>query len=143
MDIDRNFQYYGMVVDKKNHKPWYLISPENTLSELETSEDGLSDQQAEDRLQQYGPNRIESGKETSTWKILLHQLTSPLIYILLAATAITLAIQHWTDAIVIGAVIVINTVIGFIQENRAENAINALIRLGEPKANVRRNGQEA
>jgi cation-transporting ATPase F len=131
-----------MVVDKENRKLWYLVSPENALSELETSREGLSDQQAEARLQQYGPNRIESGGETSTWKILLHQLTSPLIYILLAATAITLAIQHWTDAIVIGAVIVINTVIGFIQENRAENAINALIRLGEPKANVRRNGQE-
>lgn len=55
---------------------------------------------------------------------------------------VTLVIQHWADAIVISAVIVINTMIGFIQENRAENAIHALIRLTEPKANVRRDGQE-
>ncbi len=127
---------------KENRKLWYVVSPESALSELETSQDGLSDKQVEDRLKQYGPNRIESGGEVSTWKILLNQITSPLIYILLAAMAITLAIQHWTDAIVIGAIIVFNTVIGFTQENRAENAINALIRLGEPRANVRRNGQE-
>jgi cation-transporting ATPase F len=129
-------------VDKEGRKRWYVVSPESALSELETSHNGLSDEEADSRLQKYGPNRIESTGETSSWMILLHQLTSPLIYILLAAMVITLAIQHWTDAIVIGAVIFINTLIGFIQENRAEDAINALIRLSEPRANVRRNGQE-
>jgi Ca2+-transporting ATPase len=129
-------------MDTGNHKSWHVISPEDTLVELDTNKDGLSEIEVQTRLEQYGPNRIESGGQVSSWKILLHQIASPLIYILLAAMVVTLAIQHWADAIVIGAVILINTVIGFIQENRAENAIYALIHLTEPKANVRRSGQE-
>jgi Ca2+-transporting ATPase len=127
-------------MDKQNGRPWYIFSPEQTISELDTRHDGLSEQEVALRLEQYGPNRLKSGKETSAWVILFHQLTSPLIYILLAAMVITLAIQHWADAIVIGAVIFINTIIGFIQEYRAENAIQALISLTEPKAHVRRDG---
>jgi Ca2+-transporting ATPase len=128
-------------MNAENGKPWYMLSPEQALAQLETHKDGLSEKEVEARLQQYGPNRLESGKETSPWKLLLHQVTSPLIYILFVAMALTLVIQHWTDAIVIGGVILINTVIGFVQENRAENAIRALISLTEPKAKARRNGQ--
>lgn len=121
---------------------WYAVSPEQALFKLETGNEGLSETEAVVRLERYGPNRLKSAKETSVWKILLHQFASPLIYILLVAMVVTLAIQHWTDAIVIGVVIVINAIIGFIQENRAENAIQALISLTEPRANVRRNGEE-
>ena len=127
---------------KETRQKWYSVSPDQAMLELETSSEGLSETEAMARFEQYGPNRLKSVKETSAWKILLHQFTSPLIYILLIAMVVTLAIQHWTDAIVIGAVIVINAVIGFVQENRAENAIQALISLVEPKAIVRRNGQD-
>lgn len=130
------------MVDKEIRQTWYSISPEQSLRELETGKEGLSETEAVARFEQYGPNRLKSVKETSVWKILLHQFASPLIYILLVAMVVTLAIQHWTDALVIGVVIVINAVIGFTQENRAENAIQALISLTEPKAIVRRNGQD-
>ncbi len=123
-------------------KTWYTLSPEQSLIELETGVEGLSDAEAEARLRKYGLNRLESSKGTSVWRILLHQITSPLIYILLLSMVITLVIQHWTDAIVIGAVILINTVIGFFQENRAENAIQALLKLTEPKAFVRRENKQ-
>ncbi len=129
-------------MSKETGQIWYAIPPEQVLSELETSDQGLSETEAGVRLEQHGPNRLKSAKETSVWKILLHQFASPLIYILLVAMVVTLAIQHWTDALVIGIVIVINAVIGFTQENRAENAIQALISLTEPKAIVRRNGQD-
>ncbi|MFC1952446.1 cation-translocating P-type ATPase [Chloroflexota bacterium] len=127
--------------EKTNHV-WYSVSPEQALLDLKTGNEGLSDIDVAVRFEQYGPNRLKSVKETSVWKILLHQFTSPLIYILLVAMVVTLAIQHWTDAIVIGVVIAINAIIGFIQENRAENAIQALINLTKPKAVVRRNGQD-
>jgi len=129
-------------MNSKNHKTWYVISPEEALAKLDTHHDGLSEEEAESRLEQYGPNRLESGKESNAWKVLFHQITSPLIYILFAATLVTLVIQHWADAIVIGAVILLNTCIGFIQENRAENAIQALISLTEPEAKVRRDRLE-
>jgi len=129
-------------MNEGTRRVWYSVSPEQALLELGTGNEGLSETEAVARLEQYGPNRLKSVRETSAWKILLHQFASPLIYILLVAMVVTLAIQHWTDALVIGAVIVINAVIGFIQENRAENSIQALIRLTEPKAIVRRNGQD-
>jgi len=129
-------------MNEGTRRVWYSVSPEQALLELETGNEGLSETEAVARLEQYGPNRLKSVKETSAWKILLHQFASPLIYILLVAMVVTLAIQHWTDALVIGVVIVINAVIGFTQENRAENAIQALISLTEPKAIVRRNGQD-
>ena len=129
-------------MNEETCQAWYAVSPEQALFRLETDNEGLSETEAVVRLERYGPNRLRSVKETSVWKILRHQFASPLIYILLVAMVVTLAIQHWTDAIVIGAVIVINAVIGFVQENRAENAIQALISLVEPKAIVRRNGQD-
>ncbi|MFC1968539.1 cation-translocating P-type ATPase [Chloroflexota bacterium] len=129
-------------MNEGTHRAWYSVSPEQTLLELETGKEGLSETEAVARFEQYGSNRLKSVRETTAWKILLHQFTSPLIYILLVAMVVTLAIQHLTDAIVIGIVIVINAVIGFTQENRAENAIQALISLTEPKAIVRRNGQD-
>jgi hypothetical protein len=73
--------------------------------------------------------------------IVLHQFKSPLIYILLAAMAISLAIAHWEDALVIGVVLVLNTVIGLVQEYRAENAIVALMRMVSTRATVLRDGQ--
>jgi len=129
-------------MDEETRQAWYSVSPEQALLELETSSEGLSETEAVARFEKYGPNRLKSVRETTAWKILLHQFASPLIYILLVAMVVTLAIQHWTDALVIGVVIVINAVIGFTQENRAENAIQALISLTEPKAIVRRNGQD-
>ena len=129
-------------MNEKTGRLWYAISPEQALLDLKTGNEGLSGIDAAARLEQYGPNRLKSVKETSVWKILLHQFASPLIYILLAAMAVTMVIQHWTDALVIGVVIIINAVIGFTQENRAENAIQALINMTVPKAVVRRNGQD-
>jgi len=110
------------------------------LSSLEASAEGLSTEEVQARLRRYGRNVIRTGKETSPWSILFHQVKSPLIYILLAATVVTLAIQHWADAIVIGIVVALNTVVGFVQEYRAENAIQALLGLTTPRAMVRRDG---
>jgi magnesium-transporting ATPase (P-type) len=121
---------------------WHTLSGDEAFSLLDTNLNGLSSEEVAVRIQRYGPNTIKKGKETSAWTIFLHQIASPLVYVLLVAMAVTLAIQHWADAIVIGIVVALNTIIGFVQENRAENAIQALIHMSAPKATVRRENRE-
>ena len=127
---------------QKSDTAWHSLSSDEALAALDTRAEGLSRDEAEARQERYGPNTIRSGKETSAWRIVLHQVASPLVYVLLAAMVVTIAIQHWADAVVIGIVVVLNTVIGFVQEYRAENTMQALIRMSAPKAMVRRENRE-
>ena len=121
---------------------WYRLSQDEALTEIGSRREGLSDREAESRLQEYGPNTIRTEEGISPWKVLLDQFASPLIYVLFGALAVTLAIQHYTDAIVIGAVLVINATIGFFQEYRAEKAVQSLMKMVSPKARVRRDGND-
>ncbi|MDT8387721.1 MAG: HAD-IC family P-type ATPase [Thiogranum sp.] len=121
---------------------WFRQSVDDVLRELESGRDGVSDQQAATRREKYGPNAIQQGKKVSPWKVLVHQFTSPLIYVLLGALVVTLAIRSYSDAIVIGAVLVINATIGFIQEYNAESAVQSLMEMITPKATVVRDGKE-
>ena len=124
-----------------DEREWHSEASDDVLENLETTTEGLDDTEAERRRETYGPNSIEKSDVISPWRILLHQFTSPLIYILLVALVITVAIDHYADAVVIAIVLVINAVIGFIQEYRAENAMAALATLVSPKATVRRAGE--
>ena len=119
---------------------WHAAPATEVIAEFDSDRSGLSAAEADRRLEQYGPNTIDRSEATSPIRILLHQFTSPLIYILLVAFVVTIAIGHYTDAAVIAAVLVINATIGFIQEYRAENAMAALASLISPKARVRRDG---
>lgn len=127
---------------------WYAMTTEEALSRLEADGEGLSSQDAESRLERYGPNTIRTREKVSAWRVLLHQFKSPLIYVLLGALAVVLGLQfwggggHWGDVIVIAAVLVVNTTVGFIQEYKAETAVQALMQMVSPKARVRRDGQE-
>jgi Ca2+-transporting ATPase len=120
---------------------WHNLTVEETLKELDASRFGLSDEQAEERLRQYGPNELMDKGRTPAVLVFLRQFASPLIYILLVAAVIQFAIMHEpTDAAVILAVLIINSVVGFIQESRAERAMEALKRLTVPHAKVLRQG---
>ena len=130
------------VMSNKISGHWYHQSVDEVLRALQTTEQGLHQDEVHRRLERYGPNSVKKGKETSVWQILRHQITSPLIYVLLAALGITLAINQRSDAIVIGIVLGVNTVVGFFQEYRAENAMQALMKLASPRAMVRRDGKK-
>lgn len=116
-------------------------TPDEVLAELETSLTGLDDDEAQRRLARHGANSIVGTERTRWWRILLHQFTGALVVVLLAAMVVSFAIGHWQDAIVIGIVLVLNASVGFIQEFRAENAINSLMSLVAPLATVRRGGE--
>ncbi|MBN1692843.1 MAG: HAD-IC family P-type ATPase [Dehalococcoidales bacterium] len=119
---------------------YYNIPARQVLRGLESSRDGLTSTEAKLRLARYGPNILTGRKKTPPLVVFLQQFLSPLIYVLLLAGVISIIAGHLTDAIVVFGVLLINAVIGFLQETRAEKAMEALIRMAAPRASVRRDG---
>lgn len=120
---------------------WHNLSIEETLAQLGTNRHGLTDEEARKRLGKYGRNELHEKGRTPWPKVFLRQFASPLIYILLAAAAIELFYMGKpTDAGVIFVVVLLNSFIGFFQEQKAEKAMEALKRLVVPKAKVLRGG---
>lgn len=123
---------------------WHNLSTEEALGKLNSSRSGLSEGEAKERLQRYGPNELREKGKSPAILVFLRQFASPLIYILLAAALIELVVlRKPTDAGVILAVVFINSIIGFVQESRAEQAMEALKRLTVPHAKVLRAGAAA
>jgi Mg2+-importing ATPase len=114
-------------------------SPEDALSMLSSARDGLSPDQAAARLAEYGPNEL-SGTETTALDVLQRQFKSSFIYLLFAASAIAIYLREFLDAAVIFLFLVINALLGFFQEYRAEHALQLLKRFVERRARVRRGG---
>jgi len=120
---------------------WYKKSVEDTFNELSTSEDGLSKSKVEELLQEYGPNEIREVDGHKWYKILFEQFTEIMVIILIVAAVISFAVGELVDAIAILVIVVINAVIGFIQEYKAEKAIDELRKLAAPDAVVIRDGE--
>jgi Ca2+-transporting ATPase len=121
---------------------WYQRGEREIFEELQTSEKGLSLAEASQRLQKYGPNTLPEEDSVSRLKILLHQFTSPLIYILLAAAVVTAILGDTIDTGVIVSILILNAIIGFIQENKAETSVRALKSMVVSRARVLREGKE-
>ncbi len=120
---------------------WYQQSADDTLSRLESAADtGLSRGDAAQRLERDGPNLLEERGIKSPWKVLWEQLTATLVVVLIAAAVISLLLGDIKDAIAILAIVVLNALLGFRQEYRAEKAMAALKRLAVPIVKVRRDG---
>lgn len=121
---------------------WYSITPEEAASRLESDlDDGLSEDQAANRLIEAGPNRLAEAPPRSSWQLLLAQFKGMLILVLLGAALLAGAIGDTKDAAVILIVVMINALLGFYQEYRAERSLAALKRTLAPEAKVRRDGQ--
>jgi len=121
---------------------YHTKSIPDLFESLKTSREGLSQKEAEKRIEKYGYNEIKEKKGVSPLKILLSQFTNFLIIILIIAMAVSFLIGEKLDAIIIGSILVINAVLGFIQEYKAEKAIQALKKLASPQAVVLRDGKE-
>ena len=121
---------------------WYQLGIKEIFEKLKTSEHGLTEEEVGKRLAEYGSNKLADEEKISKLAILLHQFTSPLIYILLIAGAVTLFLREYIDSGVIFAVVILNAVIGYIQEYKAEESVRALKKMVVPKAKVLREGRE-
>lgn len=121
-------------------KPWHFMKPEEALAELNVDpETGLSSEEAARRLSQYGPNEIMVKKKHPVF-LLLRQFSNFLIIILLVATVISAALGEIVDAAAIITIVIIMGVMGFIQEYKAEKAVEALKSMAVPYCTVLRNG---
>jgi magnesium-transporting ATPase (P-type) len=122
---------------------WHAQQADDVLAALKTGREGLTAQEAESRKERFGPNRLAAAPKRSEILRFLSQFSNVLIYVLLAAAALALAIGHVSDAIIVLAVVLLNAVIGYIQEGRAEKALDAIRGMIDPRATVIREGRRA
>ncbi len=121
---------------------WHTLSVEDVYSHLQSGPVGLTRAEAAQRLGKYGPNEIEVARRISPWALFLEQFKNVLIIILLAATVISAFLGHAVEAVAISVIVIFAVVLGFVQEYRAERALEALRQMAAPTAIVRRDGQE-
>ncbi len=122
--------------------PWHSLKVEEVLERLRTKPEGLSEEEARRRLEVYGPNELEREEGRPPLAILVGQFKNPLVALLMAATALSVAIGEILDAITIVAIVLASAALGFYQEYRAERALEALKKLAAPMAHVLRDGRE-
>jgi Ca2+-transporting ATPase len=127
--------------------PWHTLSPEEIQRRLHTSPEGLNDADVKQRIEKYGPNELKEKKKKSVIERFLGQFTSAPIIMLIVAIIILVALtflfheDHTPDAVVIFIVIFVNAIMGFVQESKAEKAMEALKKLTSPRAKVVRCGE--
>lgn len=120
---------------------WHLLSATEVLHVTGSNETGITDLVAKTRLQEYGPNELQQAKKRSTLMMFLRQFMDVMILVLVAAALISGLIGDVKDTVVIIAIVVLNAIIGFIQEYRAEKAMESLKKMAAPFAGVLRNEQ--
>ncbi len=120
---------------------WHTMSSTDVLEKLETqTESGLSSEEVKSRQEKFGLNELQEAPPTTFWEMLWDQINSFVIYMLLGAAIISALLGDYTEAIAIMAIVILNAIMGIIQESRAEAALAALKKLAAPEANVIRDG---
>ena len=123
-------------------EPWHKLGIDEVAERLATSrEQGLSEEEAKSRLESYGPNQLEEAPPTSFLQMLWQQFNSFVIWLLVAAAAISGFLNEWLEAGAILAIVILNAGFGILQERRAEQALAALRKLAAPDAQVLRGGK--
>src|SRR3989338_9139915 len=120
---------------------WYEKELDLVLKELATSEKGLSEEEVKRRVKEYGLNVLKKTQHISAVKLFLNQFKSFIVYVLIFAAIVSFLVGERIDGIAIGVIVILNAMLGFIQEYKAEKAIEALKKLSAPRAKVRRNGK--
>lgn len=130
-------------MQKISDKNWHNLPAAEVIGLLQADlEQGLGAAEVDQRQQQFGRNVLTQKKGQHPLVLFLLQFNQPLVYILLGATVITAALQEWVDSGVIFGVVLVNSVIGFVQESKAVKAMDALSRSMDSEATVRRSGQK-
>jgi len=133
MNIKKNF-----ILEFAN---WFAISAQEALSHLEVSrEDGLAPDEAQERLEAFGHNELKEAPPTSVWTMIYQQFANFVVILLLVAAVISAVLGDWIEAAAIMTIVVLNAVLGVVQERRAEEALAALKKMASPDADVLRGG---
>ncbi len=120
---------------------WFSIPAEQVLSLLDVSrEDGLSPKEAEERLEAFGANELKEAPPTSIWKMIYEQFANFVVLLLLVAAIISAVLGDWIEAAAIMTIVVLNAILGVVQERRAEEALAALKKMASPDADILRGG---
>src|SRR3989337_2816853 len=122
---------------------WHSKKTEQVLSELRVDQQGLGSEEVKRRLEEFGYNELKEKKRVTPLQIFLRQFKDIFVIMLLVATAISLLIGETVDALTIAVIVILNSVVGFVQEYRSEKAMEAIKKLTAPKARVVRDGNEA
>ncbi len=120
---------------------WHSLSASDVIRLLGSTEKGIDEKEAQERLIKFGPNKIEDKQKKSVFKMLLYQLTNFMIFILIFVAVISGIIGELTDTIIILIIVIVNALIGFFQEYRAEKAMEALKKIIPDHTKVIRNGR--
>lgn len=122
---------------------WHTLEGERTLDQVQSGAQGLTQAQAADRLANNGPNKLSEGKKRTLFSIFAGQFADLMIWVLIGAAVLSGLLGEWVDAAIIMVVVVLNAILGTIQESRAEAALDALKQMAAPMARVRRGGNVA
>lgn len=130
-------------MDHHKQMSWHAHKPDEVYQTLNTSEEGLSDVEAAERLKQNGYNELRAKPPKTIWNMLKAQIIDPMVLILIGAAAFSAVLQEWTEAAVIFTIVVVNAVIGIVQEKKAQSSLEALRNMSAPTARVLREGEES
>ncbi|WP_027702752.1 cation-translocating P-type ATPase [Metaclostridioides mangenotii] len=130
-------------MESHGRMPWHSKNIDEVYKSLQTSEEGLSDAEAAKRLEKNGPNELRQKPSKKIWQMLWSQITDPMVLILIGAAAFSFILKEWTEAFVILTIVVLNAVIGIVQEKKAETSIQVLRSISAPNAQVLRQGEES
>ena len=122
---------------------WYNKTSEEVFTELHSSNQGLSTEVAVQKLQEHGKNELKQESKTPFTQKLLAQLLDPMIIILVLASVVSAVVGEVIDALIIIAIVLINTALSLYQEGKAEAAIEALQKMSSPKAKIVRDGKKS
>ena len=130
-------------MDRHRQTPWHALKLTEVYETLHTSEEGLGDAEATERLKKHGRNELRSKPPKTILQMLKAQIVDPMVLILIGAAVFSAILQEWTEAAVIFVIVIVNAVIGIVQEKKAQSSLEALRNMSAPTARVLRQGEES
>src|ERR1051325_11446265 len=140
MILEKNDNAEAPHADSQHHHDWHALETQEVLDHLEVQEHGLTSEEAKRRLAQYGPNQLQEASRPSFLHMLWEQLNNFVVILLIVSSVISALLGDYVEAAAIMAIVILNAVLGIVQERRAEEALAALKKLAAPDAQVMRDG---
>src|SRR5512140_1723393 len=141
MTFDKSGKFEAPRAAKQHEHEWHALKTEEVLDHLKVQQDGLSSAEAQRRLEYYGPNQLKEAPRPTFLQMLWEQLNNFVVILLIVASVISGLLGDYVESAAIMAIVVLNAVLGIVQERRAEEALTALKKLAAPDAQVVRDGR--